>query len=97
MKNEIKEEKVKGSVEPRTAQGESEQGWSVIRRYRDGRILLGEKYQAGLFGYDGQSEDYNRILLRPDGTYIAHIYTGFIGKRGEIEWRGRKYQFRGYY
>jgi hypothetical protein len=39
----------------------------------------------------------NRFLLFPDGTYKAHIYCGFHGLRGDLEFEGKTYKFEGYY
>lgn len=71
--------------------------YRVVRKWKDGRILVKQITQDGLFGYSQPSEDTNRFLLMPNKTYIAHVWNGFVGKRGDLEFEGQKYEFRGYY
>jgi hypothetical protein len=73
--------------------------YSVVRQFKDGRTLLVETAQPGLFGHGPQSEDNNRVMLHPDGTYRMHLYNGFAGNRHgqEIEVSGNTYIFGGYY
>jgi len=78
------------------------QNYKLIRNYKDGRILLGQKTKTGITGYDSDSPDYNRILLLPggtdnyDGRYVQHCYCEKINL-GDIEFDGKIYEFRGEY
>lgn len=69
----------------------------VVKKWKDGRILVKQVSSAGLMGYDEFSPDSNRFMFYPNGTYKAHIWTGFAGKRDATEFDGRIYQFAGYY
>jgi hypothetical protein len=73
--------------------------YTVARNFKDGRTLLVERAQSGLFGHGTWSEDNNRIMLYPDGFFRMHIYNGFAGNRHgqEIEVTEKTYAFRGYY
>lgn len=71
--------------------------YKIVRTWKDGRILIRQESQSGLFGHSTPSEDTNRFLLSPDGSYKAHIWNGFTGKRGNLEYEGKTYTFAGYY
>ena len=74
--------------------------WKVRRCWKDGRMLVAEQItKSGMFGYGADSPDYNRYLLKPNGTFKAHIYCGFCGDRvgQELEFDGKTYKFAGYY
>ena len=86
MKKEMKKRKI---IE--------EEKMKKIRKYADGRILIGRRSQRGLFGYDG-SNDYNRFLLFLDGRAWQHCYSGRRRAFGDkIKWEGKIYEIRGQY
>jgi len=69
--------------------------YRVLLRYKDGRILLGQKTKSGLMGYDSDY-DYDRIMLYPTGYYRQHSYCGPINL-GTIWLEGKQYRFLGEY
>jgi hypothetical protein len=69
--------------------------YEIMRRYKNGKILLGQNAKHGLCGYDN-SDDYNRIILYPKGYYLQHSFCSAIGL-GDVWFEDKEYEFRGEY
>lgn len=67
-----------------------------MRRYKNGKILLGQNTKHGLCGYDNNSDDYNRIILYPEGYYLQHSFCSAINL-GNIWFENKEYKFKGEY
>lgn len=70
--------------------------YKIMRRYKNGKILLGQNTKHGLCGYDNNSDDYNRIILYPEGYYLQHSFCSAINL-GNIWFENKEYKFKGEY